>query len=212
MIGSEAAMRVKSRKPPAENFITSDEVTCASSSAVPTMIGRHDLDSGADGGPERAQSFDGVRVGAFRRGQDAPAVDEQLGETRIGTGMLGAGDRMRWYEMRAGGQIRRHVAHHGALDRADIGNDGAGLEMIGYFLRDGAAGADRNAQDHEIGILGSLRIRLHDAIDNAELQYPRAGFGRARGGDDFAGQSLFARGTRDRAADQPETDQRDLLE
>jgi hypothetical protein len=38
MIGSEAAMRVKSRKPPAENFITSDDVTWASSSAVPTMV------------------------------------------------------------------------------------------------------------------------------------------------------------------------------
>jgi len=33
MVGSEAAMRVKSRKPPAENLMTSDEVTCASSSA-----------------------------------------------------------------------------------------------------------------------------------------------------------------------------------
>src|SRR5437879_4656507 len=38
IVGSDAAMRVKSRKPPAENFITSDDVTCASSSAVPTMV------------------------------------------------------------------------------------------------------------------------------------------------------------------------------
>ena len=38
MVGSEAAMRVKSRKPPAENFITSDCVTPSSSSAVPTMV------------------------------------------------------------------------------------------------------------------------------------------------------------------------------
>src|SRR5438067_9284316 len=38
MIGSEAAIRVKSRKPPAENFITSDEVTCPSSSAVLTIV------------------------------------------------------------------------------------------------------------------------------------------------------------------------------
>ena len=38
MVGSDAAMRVKSRKPPAENFITSDCVTPASSSAVPTMV------------------------------------------------------------------------------------------------------------------------------------------------------------------------------
>ena len=31
-------MRVKSRKPPAENFNTSDRVTVSSSSAVPTMV------------------------------------------------------------------------------------------------------------------------------------------------------------------------------
>jgi len=102
--------------------------------------------------------------------------------------------------------------HHGALDRADIGNDRARLEMGCNLLRDRAAGADRNAQDDEIGVLGGLRVGLQDVIDNAEFQHPRAGLGRACGGDDFSGQSLFARGTRDRAADQPETDQRDLLE
>jgi len=49
-------------------------------------------------------------------------------------------------------------------------------------------------------------------IDNAELGHPRTRFFRARGGDDFAGKSLLARGTRDRAADQPEADQRDAIE
>ena len=38
MVGSEAAMRVKSRKPPAENFSTSERVTVCNSSAVPTMV------------------------------------------------------------------------------------------------------------------------------------------------------------------------------
>jgi hypothetical protein len=38
MVGSEAAMRVKTRKPPAENFSTSDRVTVCNSSAVPTMV------------------------------------------------------------------------------------------------------------------------------------------------------------------------------
>jgi hypothetical protein len=38
MIGSDAAMRVKSRKPPAENFSTSERVTSPSSSAVPTIV------------------------------------------------------------------------------------------------------------------------------------------------------------------------------
>ena len=56
------------------------------------MIRRHDLDLGAERGPERAQPLDRVRVGALRRRQNAPAVDEQLGETGIGSGMLGAGN------------------------------------------------------------------------------------------------------------------------
>jgi hypothetical protein len=38
MVGSEAAMRVKSRKPPAENFITSLSVTFSRSAALPTMV------------------------------------------------------------------------------------------------------------------------------------------------------------------------------
>ena len=43
-------------------------------------------------------------------------------------------------------------SHHRALDRADIGDDRAGLEMGGDLLRDRAAGADRDAEDDEIGV------------------------------------------------------------
>ena len=38
IVGSDAAMRVKSRNPPAENFSTSERVTVCSSSAVPTIV------------------------------------------------------------------------------------------------------------------------------------------------------------------------------
>ena len=126
--------------------------------------------------------------------------------------MFGAGDRMRRHEMHAIRQMRRHVPHHRALDRADIGDDGAGLQMGRDFLRHRSAGADGNAEDDEIGVFHGLRIGLHYAVDNAELLHPRAGFRRARGGDDLAGQSLRARGARDRAADQAEADQRELSE
>ena len=120
IVGSEAAMRVKSRKPPAENFITSDEChlrqfvggaddgvgdqmrqMAGDRQHEVVMIRRHDLDLGAEPGPERAQLFDRGGIGAFRRRQDAPAVDEQFGEAGIGTGMLGAGDRMRRHEVDA---------------------------------------------------------------------------------------------------------------
>ena len=60
--------------------------------------------------------------------------------------MLGAGDRMGRHEMHAGRQIRRHVAHDRALDRADVGDDCAGLEMAGDLLGDRAAGADRECR------------------------------------------------------------------
>jgi len=47
-----------------------------------------------------AQALDRVRIGAFRRGEDAPAVDEQFGKNRkVGAGMLCAGDRMRGNEV-----------------------------------------------------------------------------------------------------------------
>ena len=42
--------------------------------------------------------------------------------------------------------------------------------------------------------------------------HPRAGFCRARGGDDLAREPLRPRGARDRAADQAEADQRDAFE
>ena len=45
----------------------------------------------------------------------------------VGTGMLGAGDRMGGDEMNARRQMRRHLADDRALDRADVGDDRARL-------------------------------------------------------------------------------------
>ena len=87
-----------------------------------------------------------------------------------------------------------------------------GLRCGGDLLRDRAAGADRDAEDDEIGVLDGFGIGLDHAVDDAELVDPRAGLRRARGGDDFSRQPLLARGARDRAADQSEADQRDLVE
>src|ERR1700722_9398180 len=78
--------------------------------------------------------------------------------------------------------------------------------------RDGAAGADRDAQDYEIGAAGCFRVGFDDAIDDTEFHDAGAGLCRARGGDDFLRQSLLSRGARDRAADQAEADQRDAIE
>ena len=80
------------------------------------------------------------------------------------------------------------------------------------FLRDRAAGADRNAEDDEIGIRYGFGVGLDHAIDNAKLGDAGAGFLRTRGGDDLAHKPLRARGACDRAADQAEADQRHLPE
>ncbi len=91
--------------------------------------------------------------------------------------MLGAGHRMRRHEMRGLRQMRRHVPDHRALDRADVGDDRARLEVGSDFLRDRAAGADRDAEDDEIGAVGRFRIGRHDAVDDAEFFDPARGFG-----------------------------------
>jgi len=69
-----------------------------------SWCGRHELDIGAERAPERGKAFHRGSVGALRRREDAPAADEQLGEARVGTGMLGAGDRMGRDKMHAGGK------------------------------------------------------------------------------------------------------------
>ena len=80
------------------------------------------------------------------------------------------------------------------------------------LLRDCAAGADGNAEDDEVGVLDGLRVGRDHAIGDAKLDHPRAGFLRARGGDDLVDEALRPCGARDRAADQAEADQRDTLE
>ena len=77
------------------------------------------------------------------------------------------------------------------------------------LLRHRAAGADGNAEDDEIGILNRFAIGLDDAVDDAKLGHPRAGFLRSRGGDDFAREPLRPRRSCDRTADQAEADQGD---
>jgi len=176
------------------------------------MLRRHHLDLGAHRGPERTQPIGRIGIRAFRRGQDAPAVDEELRKAGVGTGMFGAGDGMRRHEMHACRQMRRHVLDHRALDRADVGNDRTSLQVGCDLLRHRPASADGNAEDHEVGVRDGLHIALDHAVDNAELGDPRPGLLRARGGDDLAGEVVDARRACDRPADQAEADQRDPFE
>ena len=154
-----------------------------------------------------------LRIGAFRRRQDAPAVDEQFGEAGVRARMLGAGDRMRRHEMHVLRQVRRHVAHHRALDRADVGDDGARLQMRADLPGDGAAGADRHADDDEIGALDRGGIALDDLIGKAELGHAARRVVAERAVATIErDRALRARGARDRGADQADADQRETVE
>ena len=109
------------------------------------------------------------------------------------------------------GTKRRHVAHHRALDRADVGEDRAGLQMRPDLLGHRPARADRNRDDDEIGVLDRLRAGLGHLIGETEFGHALARFRRARGGDNGLGRAGGARGARDRAADQAGADQRKAL-
>ena len=162
--------------------------------------------------PERGEPLDRGGVAARRRREDAPAADEQLGEAGVGPGMLRAGDRMGGHEVHAGGNVRRHCAQHRAFDRADVGYDRARRQMRADLGGDRAAGADRNADDDEIGAFDGRRIGFDHLIGEAELGHPPAGGGRAGGRHDRARGALRARGSRDRGADQAHADQREAVE
>ena len=112
------------------------------------------------------------------RGKNAPAVDEQLGEAGVRPGMLRARDRMGRDEMHARGNVRGHVAHHRAFDRADVGDGGGRGQMRPDLRCDRAAGAHRDAENDEIGAFHGRGIGFDHVIGEAEL-----GDAAARGGE-----------------------------
>ena len=125
--------------------------------------------------------------------------------------MLGAGDRMRGHEMHAGGKMRRHVLDHRRLDGADVGDGGARFQVRGDFGGDRPAGADRNADDDEVGARGRLGIGVDDAVGDAQFDDALARLFRAGGGDDLAHHALLACRPRDRRADQADADQGEAI-
>ena len=224
-------MRVKSRKPPAENLRTSERVTClhfvggaddgvgdqmrqmaGDGEHQIVVIGRHGFHIGAEQAPERGEPVHRFGIGACRRREDAPAVHEQFGKAGVGPGIFRSGDRMRRYEMRGFRQMRTHVPHDGALDRADVGHRRAGHEMRADLLGHRAAGADRDADDDQIGAFDRGGIGFNHLIGDAKFGHALARGGRTRGGHDRTHGALRAGGARDRGADQPDADQRQAVE
>ena len=88
-------------------------------------------------------------------------------------------------------------------------------ETVAPFIRCGPIslataprGADRDADDDEVGAFDRRGVGLHHLIGKAQLGDALARRGRAGGDHDRARGALRARGARDRAADQAGADQR----
>ena len=151
---------------------------------------------------QNARSFvDRRGIGACGRREDGPSVDEQFGEAGVRARMLGAGDRMRRDEMHGLRQQCLHVAQHRGLDRADIGDDGAGLEMRRDLLCHRAAGADRHAGDDEIGVLDCLGAGRGDAM--AERQFRRRAWRTAASASDTTSSCARSSALTARASEEP---------
>src|SRR6478672_2135440 len=120
--------------------------------------------------------------------------------------MLGPGDRVSRNE---DGLRRKHgenLADHRSLDRADLGDDGALAEMWRYGLYRIGRGADRNGDEHELGILHRLRRGVGNGIAEAEVV---GAVMHLRGGvvtDDAPGEPAGLDAAGDRGADQSQSD------
>ena len=89
--------------------------------------------------------------------------------------MFGPGQRMARHEMHACGNMRPDRLDHRLLDRADIGDRRAGLQMRGDLGRDLAHGADRHGQNDQIGTLHRLGSMIDHAIHQPDLARGIAG-------------------------------------
>ena len=155
--------------------------------------------------------LDRRRVRARRRRQHAEAALEQLGKAGLGARVLGAGDRVAGDEMDTLGQQRADVADHRGLDRADVGDDAAGLEPRRHRFADPRIGPERRAQHDDVGALDDLARVRGGAVGDAEgAGGVEAGVGAGADGD-VPGGLVAAQRVGERRADQADADDGDAL-
>jgi hypothetical protein len=172
----------------------------------------HRLHVGAEAAPESREPVDRDGIGVLRRRQDRPAVLEQLGETGVGTRILGSGDGMGRDEMHPGRQVRRHLTDHRTLDGPHVRDDGVGRQHRSDRLGDRAAGPDRDAGDHQVGAPGGAggvgMILVAEADFLGPAQHMRRGIGK----HDAPREPADTGAPGDRRADEPDPDDRDAVE
>ena len=177
--------------------------------------GVHHLDIGAQRLPEGAQPVDGRRVGAVRRRQDAPAVVEQRRRSR----RRGRNARCRPPGC-AGHEVHARRADAAAparrpapLTEPTSETMAPGFSAGAIWLGDGAAGADRHAEDDEVGAARRPRRRRRGPRRRCPARDAR----RATSADASAAtmrarHALAPAQARQRRADQAEADDGDALE
>ena len=117
------------------------------------------------------------------------------------------------HEMHAVREVGRHLPQYRAFDRADIGDNCARVEMRSDLPRDGAAGADRDADDDKIGAFDGRRIGLDHLIGDCRARRSAGGLPAVRAVATIARAApCSARRSGDRGADQPGPDQRQAVE
>ena len=141
--------------------------------------------------------------------EQAPAVVEERGEAGGGAGVLGAGEGMAGDEVDARRNVWPDGGDNGALDRADVGDGGAGGEDRGDLGGDRAHGTHRDAEDDEVGAGGGLGGGADD-LPEAEAGGLGAGGGAAGSAGDPDVCARTADGVADRRGDQPEADEGDV--
>ena len=116
--------------------------------------------------------------------------------------------------MHARRQMRRERGDDRAFDRADVGDDRARLQRRRDLARRLRVGADRRAEDDEIGVRRRLARRRRRRRRRASApRRARAPAATRRAIDDRRRAALrAARRARDRGADQADADDREALE
>ena len=71
--------------------------------------------------------------------------------------------------MHASRNVRRHVTHHRGLDRTDVRDGRAWLQVWADFSRHRTTGADRNADHHQVGVGDRGRASVHHVVGETQF-------------------------------------------
>ena len=116
-------------------------------------------------------------------------------------------------KMHARRQMRLHLGDDRALDRADVRDDGAGRQAGCMRRGDLAVGADRDAQDDEVGAARRRPRRRSSPRRRGRGRAPGRATASSRSiATTVRGEAAVPCGAGDRRADQPEADDGEALE